>query len=239
MEWATQLGLLLFLVSSGLAGGRLLWRGIRTGGLHESLLGITYFVGGPLGYVPLVLVVTGATPDEWTRPLRAFGHLSLELSALALYLFDRRVFRPASRAAGAATVACAIGLAAGWLGLVFVDGLRDRPMDGSTAYWLDFWVRAGAYAWATFESFLEHGRARRRRALGLADPVTVNRFLLWGVAMGAITAMFVNGLVSNAFSPTPASQLVDGVLAAIASAAIWLTFFAPRRYLERLRAGAS
>jgi hypothetical protein len=238
MEWATQLGLLLFLVSSGLAGGRLLWRGLRTRGLHESLLGVTYFVGGPLGYVPLVLVVTGATPDEWTRPLRAFGHLNLELSALALYVFDRRVFRPASRAAGALAVACCIGLAVGWLGLVLVDGLRGRPMDGSTAYWFDFWVRAGAYAWATVESFVQHRRARRRCALGLADPATANRFLLWGVAMGAITGMFANGLISNAFSPTPVSQLVDGLLAAIASVAIWLTFFAPRRYLERLRAGA-
>jgi hypothetical protein len=238
VEWATQLGLLLFLVSSGLAGGRLLWRGFRTGGVDESLLGVTYFVGGALGYVPLVLVVTGATPDEWTRPLRALGHLNLELSALALYAFDRRVFRPDSRAAGAAALVCCAGLAAGWLGLVLIDGLRGRAMDGSAAYWFDFWVRAGAYAWATLESFLQHDRARRRRALGLAEPVIVNRFLLWGVAMGAITGMFVNGLVSHAFSPRPLSQLVDGILATIASASIWLTFFAPRRYLERLRASA-
>jgi hypothetical protein len=238
MEWVTQLGLLLFLASSGIAGGRLLWRGLRARGLHETLLGVTYFVGGPLGYVPLVLVVVGATPDEWTRPLRAFGHLSLELSALALYLFDLRVFRARSRAAGAATLACALGLAAGWLGLVLVDGLRGRPMDGSAAYWFDFWVRAGAYAWATFESFLHWARARRRRALGLADPAIVNRFLLWGVAMGAITGMFANALVSRALSPTPVSQLVDGLLAVVASSSIWLTFFAPRRYLAWLRAGA-
>jgi hypothetical protein len=239
MEWATQLGLLLFLVSSGIAGGRLLWRGLRTRGPHELLLGVTYFVGGPLGYVPLVLVVTGATPDEWTRPLRAFGHLSLELSALALYLFDRRVFRPSSRVAGALTVACSLGLAAGWLGLVLVDGLRGRAMDGSTAYWADFWVRAGAYAWAASESFLHWRRARRRLALGLADRVTVHRFLLWGVAMAAITGMFANALVSRAFAPTPLSQLVDGLLAALASAAIWLTFFAPRAYLDRLRGRAA
>jgi hypothetical protein len=238
VEWASHLGLLLFLATSGLAGGRLLWRGIRTGDLEERLLGVTYFVGGPLGYVPLVLVVIGATPDEWTRPLRAFGHLSLELSALALYVFDRRVFRPGSRGAGAATALCCAGLGVGWLGLVLVDGLRGRTMDGSGAYWFDFWMRAGAYVWATFESFLHHARARRRRTLGLADPVTVNRFLLWGLAMAAVTGMFANSLIAKAFSPTPLSQLVDGVLAAVASAAIWLTFFPPRRYLERLRAGA-
>ena len=56
--------------------------------------------------------------------------------------------------------------------------------------------------------------------------------------MGAITGMFVNGLVSHAFSPTPLSQLVDGLLATLASAAIWITFFAPRRYVEWLRASA-
>jgi hypothetical protein len=238
MEWASHLGLLLFLATSGLAGGRLLWRGLRTGDLEKRLLGATYFVGGPLGYVPLVLVVISATPDAWTRPLRAFGHLSLEISALALYVFDRRVFRPGSRAAGVAMVACCLGLGATWLGLVLADGLRGRTMDGSTAYWLDFWMRAGAYVWATLESFLHYARARRRRALGLADPVTVHRFLLWGLAMAAVTGMFANSLIAKAFSPTPLSQLVDGALATVASAAIWLTFFPPRRYVERLRAGA-
>jgi hypothetical protein len=241
VEWASQLGVLIFLAASGASGGRLLWRGLRTGGLHERLLGVTYFVGGPLGYVPLLLVLSGATPDEWTRPLRAFGHLNLELSALALYAFNRRVFRPDSRVWSAGTAVASAGLGAGWLGLVFVDGLEGRTLEGSAPYWFDFCFRAAAYAWAAAESLRQHARARRRLALGLVDPVLVDRFLLWGVAMAAVTGMFANsfaGLLVPGDAPAPLQFLIDGVLAVIASAAMWATFFPPRWYVAQLRTRA-
>jgi hypothetical protein len=238
VAWTAQLGLLVFLLASALAGGRLLWRGLRGGGLHELLLGVTYFFGGPLGYVPLVLVVSGATPDEWTRGLRALGHLNLELSAAALYLFNWRAFRPASRGVAAAAITAAAGLSLTWLGLVFVDGLEGRAMSGSTAYWCDFWLRAGAYAWAAAESLGHHARGRRRLSLGLADPVVVDRFRLWGIAMAAITGMFVNAfavaLVDSSATPPPSWYLVDAFFALVASVSMWITFFPPRRYLARI-----
>jgi hypothetical protein len=234
MEWASQLGLVVFLLASGSTGGRLLWRGIRGGGVHERLLGITYFLGGPLGYVPLILVVSGATPDAWTPALRGFGHLNLELSALALYAFNRLVFRPSSQAWGWATRVLSVGLVAGWLGLVFVDGLHGRLLGGSIAYWIDFSLRAGAYVWAAAESLHHHVLARRRLQLGLADPVVADRFLLWGIAMSAVSAMFVNAgiaALSSSGAPPAVWYLLDGCLAVIASSAMWVTFFPPHAYL--------
>jgi hypothetical protein len=243
MAWASQLGPLVFLVVSTIAGGRLLFRGLRTRGHLELLLGITYFFGGPLGYVPLVLVVSGATPEDWTRELRMLGHLNLELSAAALYVFDWRVFRPGSRACAALALAAVAGLGATWLGLVFVDGLEGRSLSGSNAYWCDFWLRAGAYAWAAGESLHHHARGRRRLALGLADPVVVDRFRLWGIAMAAISGMFGNAfivaLLNAGHAPPPLWYLLDGFLALVASATMWVTFFPPRRYLARFAAVAS
>lgn len=241
MEWASQLGILLFLVASGSAGGRLLWRGRARDRAHERLLGVTCFFGGPLGYVPLILVVSGATPDALTRELRAFGHANLELSAMALYVFTARVFRPHSRAAGALAAAAALGLVATWLGLVFVDGLEGRALDGSFAYWADFTLRGAAYVWAAAESLRHHAAARRRLALGLVDAVVAERFLLWGVAMAAIGGMFANNAAMAVFvvgAPPAAWYLADGAFAATASAAIWVTFFPPRWYLARLAPSA-
>lgn len=36
--------------------------------------------------------------------------------------------------------------------------------------------------WSATEAFLYHDRMRHRSALGLADPIVANRFLLWAVA---------------------------------------------------------
>lgn len=243
MAWAGQIGPLVFLVVSAIVGGRLLLRGLRTGGVPEWLLGVTYLAGGALGYVPLVLVASGVTPEAWTWALRALGHLNLELSALALYVFNWRVFHPGSRVVAAVTAAAALALAAGWLGLVFVDGLEGRALAGSPAYWYDFWVRALAYAWATVESLRHHLRARRRLALRLADPVVVDRLRLWAIAMAAIVGIFANAfavaMLSEAATPPPVWYLIDAALALVASAAMWITFFPPRRYLARLTSSAS
>lgn len=237
MAWASQLGVLLFLIASAVAGVRLLWRGRGAGRIHERLLGVTCFFGGPLGYVPLILVVSGATPDTWTRTLRSFGHANLELSAIALYAFTCRVFRPQARAASLAAGTASLALVVTWLGLVFVDRLEHRVLSGSIWYWCDFVLRGAAYAWAAIESLRHHAAARRRLALGLVEPIVVDRFRLWGIAMTAISAMFVNAaIMATVFdgSPTPLWYLVDGACAVIAAGAIWVTFFPPRRYLARL-----
>jgi hypothetical protein len=241
MAWASQLGLLLFLLASGATGGRLLWRGLKGGGVHERLLGVAYFNGGPLGYVPLIVVMLGLTPDAWTTPLRAFGQLNLAASAFALFLFNRLVFRPASNAWRLATGLACAALPVAWIALFATGEFDGRQMGGSSAYWFDFWVRAAAYAWAGTESLMTYSRARRRLALGLADPVVANRFLLWGIAMAAITGMFANTAVSLLIldgARGPGGLLFDSVLAVITSAAMWVTFFPSRRYLAWVQGGA-
>jgi hypothetical protein len=229
MEWASQIGLLVFLIASGATGARLLWRGRLPGAVHERLLGIAYFAGGPLGYTPLILVISGAAPEEWTRALRCVGHADLTLSALALFAFNRIVFRPGARWT---TVAAAAALAAGQLGLWLSGDLERRALGGSPAYWLDLVVRACAYVWAAAESLAHYARARRRLALGLVEPAVVRRFLLWGVAMAAISAIFANAVAAALLAgdaPPAAWYLIDGALAVIASAAMWITFFPSRR----------
>ena len=107
------------------------------------------------------------------------------------------------------------------------------------------------YLWVFFESARYYGLLRRRRRLGLADPVLVNRFLLfaiWTGGVGAITLMGVGTSLAQLAQGTfhdgggLANPVVIGLtrlLAAPIAAAIFLTFLAPPRYHAWLRARAA
>ncbi|HTO05549.1 MAG TPA: hypothetical protein VMR86_00690, partial [Myxococcota bacterium] len=57
------------------------------------------------------------------------------------------------------------------------------------------------YVWTAFEGFRYYGMMRKRMALGLADAVVTNRFLLWAFA----------GIVSFAWNSVSAWCLVAGI----------------------------
>jgi hypothetical protein len=84
---------------------------------------------------------------------------------------------------------------------------------------------------------------RRRERLGLADPVVVNRFLLFAVFTGGVVAITVLGVASslaaelggagfheeNSFS-NPAILGITRLLTLPIGVCLWLTFLAPARY---------
>ena len=113
-----------------------------------------------------------------------------------------------------------------------------RETKRAAARWL-FLVPIG---WGAVESLRYWALLRRRLALGLAEPVVVDRFRLFGVAMGA-------GLFAN--TATVVCQILDieivgtaaGTVAVspamLAAVALWLAFLPPRAYLARVqRSGA-
>jgi hypothetical protein len=135
----------------------------------------------------------------------------------------------------------AVALAAGWLGLVFGDGLRTRALGGSAWYWCDFTVRGAAYVWGACESLAHYDGARRRVAIGLIEPAVARRFLFWGIAMAAVSGIFVNAAVASLVvtgAPPAAWYVIDGLLATIASGAMWITFFARSRRLSEASGAA-
>lgn len=99
------------------------------------------------------------------------------------------------------------------------------------------------YGWTAFESLRCWQQGRRRRALGLSDPVVVNRFLLWGT-MGVLES-FANlgGLAielqgANMFQSL-AGALFMGANGVIASSLMFLTFMPPQAYLRFVEARAA
>ena len=108
---------------------------------------------------------------------------------------------------------------------------------------LGFAARAGAFAWAAVESFHYHARLRRRLALGLIDSEVVDRFWLWGVATSAAFAAFGIFLWGKLGSPNVAESVpvlvATSSVGLVSGVAIWLAFFPPKAYTERIRQAAA
>ena len=174
------------------------------------------------------------------------------LSVGSLLLFDWLVFRPRSLAAAAVTcITLAVVLSAS--SLYFAIGAASLEI--RTVWGLG---RAISLGWAFGESLRYWRLMRRRVAVGAADPVVANRFALWTIWTGAMTALPVAGLVTRTIAilrggiePWEASGQIEMTLpmaafmalilsfVCIAAGALWLSFFPTRRHLASVRTRAA
>jgi len=147
---------------------------------HLALLGI-----GPLGFGLTVLsTLVGPSAPPLADLLWAGASAALNVGTAAAAWFSYRVFHGASRRVRAATLLLVLLLVALWLYEGAVAGFDAiAPATGATRI-ADF-VRSFAMLWGAWESLRYFSLLRRRAALGLADPVVMQRFLLWGIALGA------------------------------------------------------
>lgn len=220
----------------------LLWR--RTREWPEMLIGSGLLVMAGVGF-PLLGLAGLDRPSmaEVSVPMVAAGGVSLTASILLLQSFNWQVFRPDSRLAGAFVAANGLAMAAIGIGLVraLVAAPADAlPMAVHTPYSLALRLAFEVwYLWIAVDSLREWSRARRRLALGLSDPVVVNRFALWG-SMGVFLAS--NGVVAMLFEANGLSPVVDALPAfwlalngAGAGVLMLLTFAPPASYVAWIR----
>ena len=221
----------------------LLWR--RTREWPELL------IGGGMLLLPLVglpcMVAAGigsSRAADVNLVFLAAGLTAIGASITMLLSFTWRAFRPASP--GAACFALGGGLLGFVVCALFFQSIASAPADAvpREAYAphtlqlrlvFQIW-----YVWTAFEALLEWRRARRRLALGLSDPVVVNRFALWG-AMGFSLAF--NGIVALIMEAQGLNQMRDALPAfwlalhgLVASTLMFLTFVPPAAYLDWVRA---
>jgi len=241
------IGFLAFFVASLSVGVRLLvlWR--RTRQLPELLIGIGVLGIGPVGFGAILLGTTlvGAGVVAPDTPLGqipfALGSLTIVVGVFAVCIFNWRVYHPERRAI--ALLVAIIGMLLA--GLCIHQGLTrgyvpaERP-EGLTL--LQSSLQVGALLWGSLEALRYWWQMRRREALGLADPVVTNRFLLWGIGAGAAGLGTAVGVVASVVTSVPplqipwvvASSSAHGMLAAVA---MWLAFLAPSGYLRWVGAG--
>lgn len=238
LEFPTDLGLAIPVLLSALSFRlfRLAWRTRR---LPELLVG-TYFLLVPFG-ISLSIRVDRFAPEH-AAAARATANALFTAGGISMLLFAWSVFRPASRAARWLAVGGSVALAAGWaLGLA----LGAYAIDSSFLLLLPSFL---PYGWVFAESLRYYRLLRRRQRLDLADPVLVNRFLLFGVWTGGIFAI---ALVSVAVTLVQVGRgtFHDGgalgnpavlgfirVLSLPIALSLWLIFLAPARYHAWLRA---
>jgi hypothetical protein len=104
--------------------------------------------------------------------------------------------------------------------------------------------RVGISCWLVLEAYRYHGLMKRRLALGLADPVVANRFLLWFLAGISSIAVLFTSVAPIFLDPVRhetllmTGLLLFGAAGTITSALYWLTFFPPAAYQRRLQRAA-
>ncbi len=242
MQLLPFLGLGLFAITSLVIGLRLVLQPKGGDGrLPALLIGIAFLGGGGFGQPLLILGLTlERSGSPLGSPLEAIAFVSLDIGAMALWAFTWRVFRPqaawARHLVGIAFVALAVSFFVQATSIGF--SLLDRA---SPWYWLGFAARALGAGWAALESLRYADLMRKRLALGLADPLTTNRFLLWGMSAGAVVMSYSVTAVSFALGGSEVAMstpvvVLSSFLGLEAAASMWLAFFPPRFYRARFSA---
>ncbi len=238
---------LLLIAVCGAVGGRILWLARRTRGAPEVLIG--------LGLITIVLTLPllgasgiGRVPAGELRlgPLAA-GIAVLAFAQTLIAAFTWRTFRPgAGWALGLFAVIAAAQAATCLAAYQSVVGL---PADADPTVGARGWL-AGmrvpgsfAYLWTAIEGLREWSRARRRRALGLSDPMVVNRLALWTVVGGVAV---LNNVVSTGLQLAglgPVHTVTGAVVVAIGGVAssvpLYLAFLPPPAYRRWVVAAAT
>lgn len=234
--YAEVTALLVFLVT----GIRLRAMAARTGGLPERYLSATFLLWA-LGYI-LWDVPGQFIHDSWWLARCAFGgRVAIHFGTIGLALFIRAVFRPENRwalwlvvATGASLLASAAQSA--WMG----DWRGERPFEYAL-YWAELAANVAPCVWMAVEGFIAHASAKKRLRLGLCDALSCNRFLLWGIA-GAVWALLEIVSVAQELeisivgSQSFLFDLMMGACEFVPALLVWLTFFPPAAYRNRIEA---
>lgn len=234
-------------------GSRLIRRGIGSDGA-ELWLGLFFLCGG-IAIVPRFALAMGSDlgVDPLVANLAAQTILHVGICCFAAFVW--RTFRP-----GAAWARTLFGLVvlvyAGNTVLFRISGayaIQAHPFHLVLSTCLSLVI-----GWGFVETLLFYVQMKKRAAIGLADPVVMNRFLLFTIWTGGltllpstVTAVRVVSIVSSGqgFEVRPDAGLVivqgaEWTLEAIrlsvltigpaVIASIWLAFFPPERYVRWL-----
>jgi hypothetical protein len=173
-------------VLSGVVGVRLLRLGRNEEGGAVRLLGLYFLLHGALATGLSVATYVGWSsaelrlPELAARALNAGFFVASTLGIACLLVFTQRSFRPRSATGRSLAGGLAMLMAVSVAVLGASEGFEIRVINGP-AYWVHFAARVACWTWVALESFAYWRQQQRRLALGLADPIVANRFLLWGL----------------------------------------------------------
>lgn len=230
-------GVLAFALASVVVGVRLLalWR--RTRSLPELALGTGFVVGVLFGFLPENLVLsTDLLPPAAERSLLAAAQIAIRITALALLVFTWRVFRPTEIWSAALVAVLSVTLFVTWFAFPLTLAAAETRVE---RIWCEIYTtsRTLCLLWGALESGLYWLRGRRRVRLRLADPLLVNRFLLWSIALAGTSGLMFSSTLAIWLgrSATEASWVLgESLVGLVAAVSVGLAFFPPTAYRRRL-----
>jgi hypothetical protein len=233
----------LVIILAAVLGTRMLMLARRTGRLPELCIAVFAFGTGPGSFLQVFGRGVGTLPPGWDVPVHMAGAIALSVAAIALGLFTWQVFRPGERWARLGFLAVsALVLMSVVTSLATPTDYSSQvhtPTSRSSLVWL--LARGIFVAWACFESLRYWQAMRRRRGLGLADPVVVNRFFLFGTWTAGMLGLWLNSVVARLLVYYTGSNSFESTLYATGSSfglvqilSLWLAFFPPQAYVQLL-----
>jgi hypothetical protein len=246
------LATLFFVLASAAVSVRLLLLARRTRQKPELFLGLGLLGTAVLGYGVLIAaaILRGAEQTHTVAPLdrtlQACGQVLHDAGVTMIVIFVVSTFRPHERWANALAVLLIGALWGGTLGWELTNGFYFVGR-GNGFWWLEYAAIWSYPLWTMVESYRYFALMRRRQALGLADPMVTNRFLLWGSAsLGTALATWTSSI--GFFLPQrpdvvaawePVIQTFTATFGVATVALFYLTFFPPSWYRERIVAARS
>jgi hypothetical protein len=212
--------------------------------------------------VPQIIVYGGLADPSWslsdlqTRLLLCAAIFGMAVGAGGVYIFTWRTFRPHRHWAGVAVGVGFGALAFGFLFEAVDDGFALALFPG-LGHWLGWAGRTLPMLWVSIESFRYYLLLRRRLRIGLADPVLVNRFLLWAIWAAAVffnlsadpVARLAYAMSAGTWGGEVVAEIAAPVilvtisvtmfLGAVSAATLFLTFFATQSYRRWIETGSA
>jgi hypothetical protein len=163
-------------------GVRLFRLSRRTGQLPETLIAASFLLW-TLSYAFWDIPYAFVDSAELVPAVYSYGSLiALALGTVVFSFFIRAVFRPAARWAQWLVAAIAVSNLLGLVGMAWHGDWEGIDPLANPWYWLEFLGGTAPFIWMGAEGFAQYFKTRRRLKLGLCEPMTCNRFLLWGLA---------------------------------------------------------
>jgi hypothetical protein len=240
LDLFVALSTLIFICVGTAVGVRIVLRSRLDRSLPELAVGaaLIAFAGVTQPFAVLRVALTGQIPISASIFLQLVVTAGSAFTVVALYVFTWRVFRPEARWAAllfAGGSALGLWACAGMAAISFYDAAVTPALMGQ-------WIALSAlsyaicFGWAALESLTYYVRLRRRLRLGLADPLLVNRFLLWGGACAFAFvidgALMVMALGTTDFNRDPAPRLLVSA-SGLTNALAWFLGFTPPAWYVR------
>lgn len=247
MQLVMAIGMATFVLTCAAVGLKLLTIAVRQGGLAVWSCGLAFSLIAFLGYpLPVVAGLGRGTVAEMNLPLLLVGNWSSAAGMSLFFVFTAHVFRSQqawARGLAGLLIAAYVGVTSA-SSLAFLQAAPDAdPFEVNWIYAIGIQLLCCVcFGWISVEGLRQWRMSRRRLALGLADPVVSNRFLMWGL-FGASTFVMVLVLLTLQFLRINAGNHVLGALTmaffgVVSSSFAALAFFPPRAYLARIRAAS-